>query len=209
MANFFSMRGWQQAIGDPLGINSARDAQRANERNVRNIGKVYEGAQTSLGQTYGRALGTQKKATATLQRGYKSGLLNLAGQGNAARRGIIDRGQQAADTDIAGLENRGVMSGALASMVRRSNVYDVNSALAGIDESIARLASQYEAQGAGAVAGSLGQEAGFLSGQGGQQANLAQGYMGVLGGVQHVGSSGWAGDLARIIGSFPGGGGGT
>ena len=204
MANFFSPRGWQQAIGDPFGTNSARDAQRANERNVRNIGNVYKGAQGGLISSYGSALGTQRRATSTLRRGVKSGLLNLADQGNAARRGILDRGQSSIDSDLAGMENRGIVSGALASSIRRSNVYDVNSALAGIDESIARLVSQYELQGAGAIAGSQGQEAGLQAGLGGRQAGLSENYMGILGGVQHQGSPGWGSDAIRLLGAFGG-----
>lgn len=196
------LKDLDSAFGSPLGIANAADAKKANLANLKKIGGLYDKSHAQLGQDYYRALGTQKRATAELRTGVNRGRMNIATIGNTTRQGVLDRARTGLDTELVGQEGRGIYSQALAASARRSSSYDVNSALGAVDEAIQRLASQYELQGAGAIASSLGQESGILQALAQARKGSTQGYMDILGGVQHTAAPGWAADLLKGIGAL-------
>lgn len=186
-------------IGGLLDAQGNASAQVANQKNINKIGNLYTTGLTQLSSGYGKAIATQKGATAGLKKGFQSALLNASQTGNQAKKGILERSDQNLATTQGNLINRGLGSSSIADQARTAQIHDTNSALAGVDESIANLIAMFETKGAEAVAGSQSQEANLWSRLGEGQQSGTQGYMDVLKGVQHTSSGGAGAGLGSIV----------
>lgn len=181
---------------DIFGTRAQGDAANANKKNLKKIGNLYTSGMGDLGTGYGAALARQKLATGTLKSGFKAGLGNILTQGNEARSQALLQQRKALAGTEADLSGAGIINPALMSAARRASAFDTSHAVAGIDEAIANLAGQFQLQGSGAIAGSQGQEGNLLAALAGQRSGLTQGYMGILGNVQHTAGQSLASQIA-------------
>lgn len=184
--------------GDPLGIDAAASATKANEKNVAKIGSLYDSATKSGVEGYGAALQTQRLATQETRAGVQRGRQALATAGNSARRSVLDQQDRTLAADEVNQYGRGFSSPALMSAARRASAYDTSTALDSIDEAIGNLLSSFELNASGAVAGSLGKEAGIKMGGTSALGDLSSSYASTLGGIQHTSSGGWLKDILPL-----------
>ena len=154
--------------------------------------------------SYANALYQQKQGLNAINKGYGAALQTLGTQGNAAKRSIVDRETANTGALKAGLVSSGLSDTTTAANLQRGIYSDTNRDLAGVDEAIAQIKANLQAQQAGAQAGQYGAMAGLFQGQAASNAGLGQSLINTIGNVQYSDPNAWLNQLLGIGGTIGG-----
>ena len=178
----------------PLGFLSGEDPGKGQLAQILGIYKQLQGQQAGL---YANAQQQQKKGLAAINTGYGKALGEVANSGAVAKQQVLSRERQNLGTLQQGLTQSGLGSTSVAQNLQRGVYSDTNRSLSAVDESLAQLRSNLQAQKSQLEANQYGALAGLFQNQNAAQMGLGQSMIGTLGSVQHQDPNAWMGNLIQ------------
>jgi hypothetical protein len=160
MIEALAVGGGLSALGSFLGKKKAADSQSANLKKGLKMQDFFMNQQDAkLGQAQQRLEGI----IPMLNKGYGLARMDLATQGNSARRNVMTNQNQSQAGALQSLTSRGLGSTTVLDAARRGIASDTSRALADIDERIGSLFANLRIQQTGAVAGANQNVAQFMA----------------------------------------------
>jgi hypothetical protein len=160
MIEALAVSGGLSALGSFLGKKKAASAQSANLKKGLKMQDFFMNQQDAkLGQAQQRLEGI----IPMLNKGYGLARMDLATQGNSARRNVMTNQNQSQAGALQSLTSRGLGSTTVLDAARRGIASDTSRALADIDERIGSLFANLRIQQTGAVAGANQNVAQFMA----------------------------------------------
>ena len=181
-------------IGGMLAGGMGADPGKKQLAQIMGIYKQLQGQQMGL---YANAQQQQKKGLAAINTGYGKALGEVANSGAAAKTAILGREKQNLGSLQQGLTQSGLGSTSVAQNMQRGVYSDTNRSLSAVDESLAQLRSNLQAQKSQLEANQYGALAGLFQNQSAAQIGLGQSMIGTLGSVQHQDPNAWMGNLVQ------------
>lgn len=179
------------SMGNMLG---GSDPGKKQLKQILGIYKQLQGQQAGL---YANAQQQQKKGLKAIQGGYDKALKETGNLGYSAKQSVLGREKQNLGAMQQGLTQSGLGSTSVAQNLQRGVYSDTNRSLSAIDEQLASLRSNLQAQKSQLEANQYGALAGLFQNQSASQVGLGQSMIGTLGSVQHQDPNAWMGNLVQ------------
>ncbi len=196
--SFLGGLGGLGAFGGNKGVagllGGGKDPGKAQLAQILGIYKQLQGQQAGL---YANAQQQQKKGLDAINTGYGKALGEVANSGAVAKQQVLSRERQNLGTLQQGLTQSGLGSTSVAQNLQRGVYSDTNRSLSAVDESLAQLRSNLQAQKSQLEANQYGALAGLFQNQNAAQTGLGQSLIGTLGSVQHTDPNAFLGNLVQ------------